>query len=89
MYVSVGLIVGEKRPAAMVNSAALQEMDGQTVVFVAKDQNQFEKRVVKVERKQGELVEVLSGLSRGERVVTAGSFQLKTEFQKDKLSEEE
>jgi cobalt-zinc-cadmium efflux system membrane fusion protein len=89
MYASVGLIVGEKRPAAMVSSAALQEMDDQTVVFVAKDQNQFEKRVVKVERKLGELVEVLSGLSRGERVVTAGSFQLKTEFQKDKLSEEE
>jgi cobalt-zinc-cadmium efflux system membrane fusion protein len=89
MYASVGLIIGEKRPAVMVSSTALQEMDGQTVVFVAKDQNQFEKRVVKVERKLGELVEVLSGLSRGERVVTAGSFQLKTEFQKDKLAEDE
>lgn len=89
MYASIGLVVGELRPAVMVSSAALQEMDGQTVVFVAKDQNQFEKRTVKVERKQGELVEVLSGLSRGDRVVTAGGFQLKTEFQKDKLSEEE
>jgi len=92
MYASIslgGLTVGEKRPAVMVSSTALQEMDGQTVVFVAKDQNQFEKRVVKIDRKQGELVEVLSGLSRGERVVTAGSFQIKTEFQKDKLAEEE
>lgn len=89
MYASIGVVVGEKRPALMVNSAALQEIEGETVVFVAKDRNQFEKRVVKVERKQGELVEILSGLSRGERVVTAGGFQLKTEFQKDKLAEEE
>lgn len=92
MYASIslgGVSVGEKRPALMVNSAALQDMDGQTVVFVAKDQNQLERRVVKIDRKQGDWVEVLSGLSRGERVVTAGSFQLKTEFQKDKLSGEE
>lgn len=89
MYATVGITIGETRPAVMVSSAALQDINGETVVFVAKDQNQFEKRPVKVERKQGDLVEVLSGLSRGERVVTMGSFQLKTEFQKDKLSEEE
>lgn len=92
MYATVGVTIGETRPAVMVSSAALQDISGETVVFVAKDQNQFEKRVVKVERRQlalGDLVEVLSGLSRGERVVTMGSFQLKTEFQKDKLSEEE
>lgn len=89
MYATVGVTIGETRPAVMVSSAALQDINGETVVFVAKDQNQFEKRVVKVERKQGDLVEVLTGLSRGERVVTVGSFQLKTEFQKDKLSEEE
>lgn len=89
MYASIGVVVGETRPAVMVNGAALQEMNGETVVFVAKDQNRFEKRVVKVERKQGDLVEVLSGVSRGERVVTAGGFQLKTEFQKDKLAEDE
>lgn len=89
MYASIGVTVGEKRPALMVSNAALQEMNGETVVFVAKEKNQFEKRVVKVERKKGDLVEVLSGLSRGERVVTAGGFQLKTEFQKDKLAEDE
>lgn len=89
MYATIGVAIGETRSALMVNGAALQEMNGETVVFVAKDQNQFEKRVVKVERKLGDLVEVLSGLSRSERVVTAGGFQLKTEFQKDKLAEDE
>jgi len=92
MYATIGVTIGETRPAVMVSNAALQDINGEIVVFVAKDQNQFEKRVVKVERRQlalGDLVEVLSGLSRGERVVTVGSFQLKTEFQKEKLSEEE
>ncbi|MEP7336895.1 MAG: efflux RND transporter periplasmic adaptor subunit, partial [Acidobacteriota bacterium] len=83
------LSAGEKRTALMIPESALQEMDGQTVVFVVKAENQFEKRVVKTDRKQGELVEVLSGLVRGERIVTAGGFQLKSEFQKDKLAEEE
>ncbi len=92
MYASISIspaTAADKRPALMVSSAALQEMDGQTVVFVVRGENQFEKRVVKIERKQGEMVEVLSGLSRSERVVTAGSFQLKSEFQKDKMAEEE
>lgn len=92
MYAGIsieGATAGEKRPAVMVSQSALQEMDGQTVVFVVRGQNQFEKRVVKVERKQGEMIEVLSGLMRGQRVVTAGSFQLKSEFQKDKLAGEE
>ena len=80
---------GEKRSALLIPESALQEIGGQSVVFVVKGETQFEKRIVKTERKQGELVEVLSGLVRGERIVTVGSFQLKSEFQKDKLSEEE
>jgi len=92
MYATINIgsyINGEMRSALLVNSAALQEMDGQTVVFIVRGENQFERRVVRTERKQGEMVEVLSGLSRGDRVVTAGSFQLKSEFQKDKLAEDE
>jgi len=92
MYAAInidGSVAGEKRTALMVPQSALQEMEGETVVFVVKGPNQFEKRAVKTERNQGGLVEVLSGLARGERVVTAGSFQLKSEFQKDKLAEEE
>lgn len=84
-----GVAAGEPRLAMTVSETALQEMDGKTVVFLAHDQNRFEKRVVTTGRKQGGMVEILSGLSVGDRVVTAGSFQLKSEFQKDKLSEEE
>lgn len=89
MFATISLAVGEKRAAVMINQAALQEMDGQTVVFVARGNRRFEKRAVKTGSRQGELVEVIEGLSRGERMVTEGGFQLKSEFSKDKLAEEE
>ncbi len=83
------LAMGEKRSAVLVSQKALQEMEGQTIVFVARDGNQFERRPVKIGRKQGELVEVISGLSGRERIVTTGSFMLKSEMQKSQLAEEE
>lgn len=71
----------------MVPQTALQEMDGQTAVFVAQSNNRFEYRKIKTGRKLGNLVEVINGLSHGEQVVTEGSFQLKSEFSKDQLAD--
>jgi cobalt-zinc-cadmium efflux system membrane fusion protein len=89
MFATISLAIGEKHNALMVNQTALHEMDGQTVVFVAQGNNSFEKRTIKTGRRQGDLVEVIEGLSRGEKVVTGGSFQLKSEFSKDQLVEKE
>ena len=88
MFANVSLAAGAKRPAVLVSQKALQEMDGQTVVFIARSDNQFEKRAVKAGRRQGELIEITSGLSGGERVVTVGGFTLKSEMQKNQLAEE-
>jgi multidrug efflux pump subunit AcrA (membrane-fusion protein) len=89
MYATVSLATNEKRSALLIAASAIQEMDGQTVVFLARDKDRFEKRAVKVGRKQGNQVEILEGLSRGDRVVTDGSFLLKSEFSKDKLADDE
>lgn len=88
MFANVSLAAGSKRSALLVSQKALQEMEGQTVVFVARGENRFEKRAVKTGRKQGELIEITAGLSAGERVVTNGSFTLKSEMQKNQLAEE-
>ncbi len=92
MFASISLAAGEKRSAVLVSQKALQDMEGQTVVFVARDGKQsgrqFERRVVKLGRKQGELMEIISGLSVGDRVVTNGSFTLKSEMLKSQLAEE-
>jgi cobalt-zinc-cadmium efflux system membrane fusion protein len=89
MYATIGLAVGERRVTPLVPQAALQEMDGQTVIFVESGECKFEKRAVKTGRRQGDMVEVLEGLSRGERVVTEGGFLLKSEFSKEKLAEDQ
>jgi cobalt-zinc-cadmium efflux system membrane fusion protein len=89
MFATISLAVGEKRDVLMVDQTALHEMDEQTVVFVALGNNRFEKRAIKTDRRQGGMVEVIEGLSRGEQVVTEGSFQLKSEFSKDQLAEKE
>jgi hypothetical protein len=48
--------------------AALRTENERTVVFVVRD-NSVERRAVRTGLEQGDLVEVLSGLSTGERVV--------------------
>ena len=87
MFATISLAGSVKRDAMMVPDAALQQMDEQTVVFVAHGNNRFEQRMVRTGRKQGSLVEVIDGLTHGEQVVTDGSFQLKSEFSKDQLIE--
>ena len=57
-------------PVARVSVAktAIRTMDGKTVVFVARD-DRVERRAVRAGRENGNDVDVLSGLSAGEKVV--------------------
>ena len=55
-------------PRMIVPKAAIRSVDGRSVVFVAKDDH-VERRAVSVGNENGEQVDVLSGVSAGERVV--------------------
>ena len=65
-------------PAARVSvpKAAVRSVDGTSVVFVIKE-DRVERRAVRAGREDGDQVEVLSGLSAGERVVIEGPATLK------------
>jgi cobalt-zinc-cadmium efflux system membrane fusion protein len=89
MYATVRLSVGEKQLARLVASDAIQEIDGQTVVFVARGEHEFEKRAVTLGRREGAMVEIKDGVTRGERVIAQGSFLLKSEFLKARFAKEE
>lgn len=70
-------------PVLAVPEVAVQNLNGQTVVFVADDEpNTFVKREVVVGPAVGDWVPVLSGLKEGEPVVTGGTFILKAELGK-------
>jgi cobalt-zinc-cadmium efflux system membrane fusion protein len=72
----------------LVEDDALQTDGESQVVFVALDKNRFEKRVVKLGEEQQGRVQVLEGLKAGEKVVTQGSFILKSEMLKGELGAE-
>ncbi len=82
-------IRGAATPSTLaVPREAVQDINGEKVVFVAQADNSFEKKVVEIGREQGERIEILNGLQSGQRVVTKGGFFLKTELLKGSLQEE-
>ncbi len=88
MYATMQLSGGATAATLAVPRAAVQDINGEKVVFVALENNTFEKRGVELGREQGEFIAVLKGLEAGTRVVTKGGFFIKTEFLKASLEEE-
>ena len=77
------------RHAGIVGTRGTLQTDGDNqIVFVALEGNKFEKRVVKLGLEQDGSVQILDGVKAGEKVVTDGSFILKSEMLKGQLGEE-
>jgi HlyD family secretion protein len=77
-------VVAKKEPNALVipEEAVLTRPSGSTSVFVVDSENKPEKKSVTLGIHDAGMVQVVSGLMSGERVVTAGVFEL------DKMEEE-
>lgn len=92
MFVDVsfqaGLGVGGQDELA-VPSSAVQSIDNRPVVFVPKEDEPgaFEVREVELGGEADGYHRVISGLKLGEKVVTKGSFTLKTQAQKGEMGE--
>ncbi|MBW2174553.1 MAG: hypothetical protein JRF64_07935 [Deltaproteobacteria bacterium] len=63
----------------LIPKAAVQKLDGETVVFV-KTEEGFEARPVVTGRSNSIQLELLSGLNIGETYVTKGAFNLKAKI---------
>ena len=92
MFVEVGFQTGTGSAAGeelVVKSEAVQRIGDRSVVFVPKgdEPGAFEVREVQVGGETEGYRRVLSGLEVGERVVTKGSFTLKTQLQKGEMGE--
>jgi cobalt-zinc-cadmium efflux system membrane fusion protein len=59
---------------------AVTSVDGKPTVFVAHDDTSVEPRPVTTGGRDGQRIEIVKGLERGERVVTSGVFALKSEL---------
>ncbi len=88
MFVDVEMPV-ELGPAITVPKEAVLDSGTRRVVYVAKGEGVFEPRKVETGFRQGDRVEIVSGLAEGEKVVTSGNFLLDSESRMRAAGDEE
>lgn len=77
--------VGAAQAGVVVPRDALQRVGAEDVVFVARSPLAYEARIVAVALRTPRDVQLASGVTAGERVVTTGSFELKTELLRESI----
>ncbi|MCO4746066.1 MAG: efflux RND transporter periplasmic adaptor subunit [Proteobacteria bacterium] len=68
--------VGEPTPRLTIPRSAVVEINGQDIVFVQKTGESFARRRVTLGEADPTLVEVLTGIEAGEKVVTTGGYDI-------------
>ena len=86
MFIRAELAASEREAAIVVPRSAIQEIDGETVIFIETSEG-IERRDVRLGDNDTDSVEVLSGLRLGERYVVSGGLALKTELNKSEMSD--
>lgn len=77
MQANVRLDAEETVKAMMIPRSAILDNEGKKIIYVLLSGEEFERREVTLGDEYGEKVAVLSGLEKGERVVTQGAYQIR------------
>jgi membrane fusion protein, heavy metal efflux system len=88
MLAEAVIAVGNAKPMLLVPGDAVQQIQGQDVVFVRTASDKFAMRAVRTAAQVDDKVAILEGLKAGEQVVTRGSFVLKSEMLKSQMQGE-
>jgi cobalt-zinc-cadmium efflux system membrane fusion protein len=88
MFATLIIHAGGGKEAIVAPLSALQNVDGEEILFVPEGENSFRARRVQVGRQSDSVIEIVSGLQPGEKVVVAGAFHLKSEMLKSQMIEE-
>lgn len=89
MFANMQVPVSGSAKGVVVPEESLIRDQGSIYVFVVKNDTTFEKRLVEPGNTMNGFVEIRNGLSKGENVVSKGTFFLKSEMLKGMLEEEE
>lgn len=76
-FASVELHLGVAREVLAVPETALLRDAGRWVAYVQLEGEAFERRLIEPGERAGGWVEIVGGLAAGDRVVTAGAYQVK------------
>ncbi len=85
MFGELHVPTGGTAKGLVIPAESVQKDNVETYVFVATSDTTFERREVSLGATFDSMVEVKDGIKPGERVVTKGSFQLKSELMKEAL----
>jgi RND family efflux transporter MFP subunit len=88
MFASVDVQRESSRSAIFIRSDAVQDVNGQSAVFVRTGPAVFTVRPVLLGQSRDGQVEVTAGLKAGDEVVTRGSFIVKSQLLKGSLADE-
>jgi membrane fusion protein, heavy metal efflux system len=89
MFAAIELPTHFSRRALVAPPSAIQQLNGNDVVFVRKSPAAFETRAVKIGKTVEDATEIQSGLREGEEVVSVGSFHLKSVALSGQIGEQE
>ncbi len=85
MFVNIRVFLRGGGSVIAVPKAAVLSDEGRTFVFVHKEGDYWIRRPVTLGKRIGDMVEVRSGLAAGQRIVTDGSFLLKSDILRRKM----
>ena len=81
LFVTARILISEETVPLLVPETALQTIEDETCVFVETNEG-FEPQPVGLGRRNDTHVEIVSGLTAGQRYVTRGGFTIKAELSK-------
>jgi len=87
MLADAEIPVGSVKPALVIGSDAVQQVNNQDVVFVRTAPDRFTVRPVVVGTTSGGKTSIMQGIEAGESIVVHGSFILKSQLLKASLEE--
>ena len=85
MFAAVDIPLTEGKKVTLVPRQAILSDDGRTFAFVHWKDDMWLRRDVNVGKPQGDMVQVLSGLSVGDKVVAGGGFLFKSDVLRAKM----
>jgi RND family efflux transporter MFP subunit len=88
MLANAEIPVGKQKPMLVVPSDAIQQINGQDVIFVRTAADRFAIRPVRVGETAGGRTPVFEGLEPGEQIVVQGSFVLKSQLLRSSMERE-
>jgi cobalt-zinc-cadmium efflux system membrane fusion protein len=88
MFARVMLTSPTARRMLVIPERAVQEMEGQTVVFARDPRGRFQRRPIVVGATVGGLTEIIAGADDDDVIATAGAFLIKSELMKPQAEEQ-